>query len=130
MFSDPVKTSLLRTLDATALRQKVIADNIANADTPGFKKTVVHFEDALAQALGGHALPLKTTHPRHIGADLTGVHPRTEQVTATSLRTDGNNVEVEEEMINMVTNTIKYRSAAQFLSGKYAKLRYVISGGR
>jgi flagellar basal-body rod protein FlgB len=130
MFDDPVKTSLLRTLDATALRQKVIADNIANADTPGFKKSVVHFEDALAKALSGNKLPLKITDPRHIGANPAGVQPRTERVTTTSLRTDGNNVEVEEEMMNMVTNTITYRSATQFLSGKYAKLRYVISGGR
>ncbi|RJX20672.1 MAG: flagellar basal body rod protein FlgB [Ammonifex sp.] len=130
VFNDPVKASLLKTLDAAALRQKVIADNIANADTPGFKKTVVHFEDALAQALGGHSLPLKTTDPRHIGANLAGAQPRTERVTTTSLRTDGNNVDVEEEMMNMVTNTITYRSATQFLSGKYAKLRYVISGGR
>lgn len=129
IFNDPVKTSLLRTLDAAALRQRVIADNIANIDTPGFKKSVVRFEDALSEVLSGRTLPLKTTDPRHIGGASTGA-PRVEQVNSTSFRTDGNNVDIDEEMINLVTNAITYRGATQFLSRKFAALRYVITGGR
>ncbi|MEW6172078.1 MAG: flagellar basal body rod protein FlgB [Bacillota bacterium] len=130
IFSDPVKTALSKTLDAAALRQRVIADNIANADTPGFKKSVVRFEDALSEALGSDSLPLKKTNPRHIGADLLTVTPRSEQVKTTSLRADGNNVDVDEEMVGLVTNTITYQGAIRFLSGKFSSLRYVISGGR
>ncbi|MEW6181650.1 MAG: flagellar basal body rod protein FlgB [Bacillota bacterium] len=130
IFNDPVKSALSKTLDAAALRQRVMADNIANADTPGFKKSVVHFEEALTKALGGNSLPLKKTNPRHISDDLLTVTPRTEQIKTTSLRADGNNVDVDEEMVNLVANTMKYQGAIRFLSDKYAGLRYVISGGR
>ncbi|MEW6191843.1 MAG: flagellar basal body rod protein FlgB [Bacillota bacterium] len=131
VFDNPVKTGLIKTLDATALRQRVIADNIANADTPGFKKSVVRFEDALQQVLKGNSLPLRTADPRHIGADpFASVTPRVEQVNTTALRTDGNNVDVEEEMVNLVTNNLTYQAAVRFITGKLSALRYVISGGR
>ncbi|RPF42914.1 flagellar basal-body rod protein FlgB [Thermodesulfitimonas autotrophica] len=131
IFNDPVKVALAKTLDAAALRQRVIADNIANADTPGFKKGTVEFEAALRQVLGGEPLALKTTDPRHIGSgSLSSVAPRVERVTTTTQRTDGNNVDVEEEMINLVTNNLTYQAAVRFISGKFSSLRYVISGGR
>lgn len=131
VFDDPVKNAIAKSLDACALRQRVIADNIANADTPGFKKSVVRFEDTLKRALKTGALPLRVSNPRHIAVDdLSSVEPRVERVETTALRTDGNNVDMEEEMVNLVTNTVTYRAAAQFISGKFAKLRYVISGGR
>uniref|UniRef100_A0A7C2E4D2 Flagellar basal body rod protein FlgB n=1 Tax=Ammonifex degensii TaxID=42838 RepID=A0A7C2E4D2_9THEO len=131
VFDDPVKTGLAKTLDAAALRQRVIADNIANVDTPGFKKSVVRFEDALRRALKSGALPLRGTDPRHIGADpLSSVIPQVEQVNTTTLRTDGNNVDVEEEMVNLVTNNLTYQAAVRFITGKFSALKYVISGGR
>ncbi|WP_334109654.1 flagellar basal body rod protein FlgB [Thermodesulfitimonas autotrophica] len=131
IFNDPVKMALAKTLDAAALRQRVIADNIANADTPGFKKGTVEFEAALRQVLCGEPLALKTTDPRHIGSgSLSSVVPRVERVTTTTQRTDGNNVDVEEEMINLVTNNLTYQAAVRFISGKFSSLRYVISGGR
>lgn len=131
IFNDPVKVALAKTLDAAALRQRVIADNIANADTPGFKKGVVEFETALRQALNGEPLALKTTDPRHIGSDsLSSIVPRVERITTTTQRADGNNVDVEEEMINLVTNNLTYQAAVRFISGKFSSLRYVISGGR
>ncbi|MEW6447601.1 MAG: flagellar basal body rod protein FlgB [Bacillota bacterium] len=131
IFNDPVKVALAKTLDAAALRQRVIADNIANVDTPGFKKSVVRFEEFLHSALKTGALTLKISHPRHITVnDPSSVKPRVERVETPSLRTDGNNVDVEEEMVNLVTNTVGYRAAVHFLGGKFAKLRYVISGGR
>ncbi|MGQ9512511.1 MAG: flagellar basal body rod protein FlgB [Thermodesulfitimonas sp.] len=132
IFNDPVKVALAKTLDAAALRQRVIADNIANADTPGFKKGTVEFEAALRQAVGGEPLALKTTDPRHIGSSsLSSVTPQVKRVTTTTTqRTDGNNVDIEEEMVNLVTNNLTYQAAVRFISGKFSSLRYVISGGR
>lgn len=131
LFTDPVTVALAKTLDAAALRQRVIADNIANADTPGFKKATVEFEALLRQALRQDPLPLKTTHPRHIGSDLlTRISPRVERLYTTTQRMDGNNVDVEEEMVNLVTTNLTYQAAARFISGKFSTLRYVISGGR
>ena len=131
VINDPVQTALEKTLDACALRQRVIADNIANVDTPGFKKNTVQFEEALSRALRGEALSLQVSDPRHIGNDsLAAVKPEVEEIRNTTLRTDGNNVDLDEEMINLVTNTLEYRAAAQFLSGKFKTLHYVISGGR
>ncbi|MEW6572608.1 MAG: flagellar basal body rod protein FlgB [Bacillota bacterium] len=131
IFDDPVKNAVSKSLDAAALRQRVIANNIANVDTPGFKKSVVRFEDSLKRVLKTGALPLRVTDRRHINTnDLSSAEPRLERVETTTLRTDGNNVDVDEEMVTLVTNTVSYRAAAHFISGKFAKLRYVISGGR
>ena len=60
---------LQRSLDATTVRHSVIANNIANADTPNFKRTVVNFESALGDALASERPPrfeAARSHPRHI----------------------------------------------------------------
>ncbi|MEW5761992.1 MAG: flagellar basal body rod protein FlgB [Bacillota bacterium] len=122
---------LARALDAGALRQRVIADNIANSNTPGFKRSGVRFEDKLARALGEGKLPLLTGHPRHIGgADPAAVEPEVVTERHTAMRADGNNVDMEREMVELVMGNLGYRTAAQVLAAKFDGLRYVINGGR
>ncbi|NLK00895.1 MAG: flagellar basal body rod protein FlgB, partial [Clostridia bacterium] len=70
LIGDTTMGLLSRSLDAAFTRQEVIANNIANHNTPGFKKSRVAFEEYLQQALGGDGkkLPLWKTNPRHFGA--------------------------------------------------------------
>ncbi|MCL6559017.1 MAG: flagellar basal body rod protein FlgB [Firmicutes bacterium] len=132
IFTSPVLLTLKKSLDAGALRQRVIANNIANFNTPGFKKSVVSFEDQLKNALGDQNFQLAATHPKHFGGvpSLYGLAPEITIDRSTSMRTDGNNVDADQEMTSLVVNVIKYRSAADRLSEKMSLLSYVITGGR
>ncbi|MGO0121694.1 flagellar basal body rod protein FlgB [Desulfothermobacter acidiphilus] len=131
LFASPVQTALLRSLDASALRQRVIADNLANVDTPGFKKGEVSFEAELRRALDP-SLPLKTTDPRHFPAPVPVelLHPRVQRDYFTSMRPDGNNVDVDEQMVNLVVNGLNYHALIQLASGRYSSWHYLINGGR
>lgn len=129
---DPVTALLTRALDAEALRQRVIANNIANLNTPGFKRSRVNFQafmEAATQAdASGH---LKRTDPRHIpGRPGGGGPPGVEQVRETSQRADGNNVDLDREMLEMVENVLAFQTISQLRSKKSGIMSLVIRGGR
>lgn len=133
LFNETTHVALGKALDAAALRQRVTADNMANLNTPGFKRSEVRFEEMLQRALGSNpALPLRRTDPRHFGGEgnLETMTPRAEPVRTTSMRADGNNVDLDREMVTLATNTIAYRAASQMLGDRLAKLSLVINGGR
>lgn len=133
LAGDKTAVLLEKSLDAATLRYKVIANNLANIDTPGFKKSSVVFEELLQSAMGHQgALPLKQTHPNHSGTSdhLEDIEPKVEKDTSTSLRLEGNNVDMEEEMTKMVQNTVNYYFATQQLNKKFSMMRYIIMDGR
>ncbi|MEG6617333.1 flagellar basal body rod protein FlgB [Peptococcaceae bacterium 1198_IL3148] len=130
LFNSPTVLALKKDLGVETLRQRVIADNVANLNTPGFKKSFVSFEEQLQTAMDKNSLPLRTTHSMHIGGikHLAVVQPEVVQVTNTSLRPDGNNVNMEEEMVNLAAALVKYNTSVQALSGYYSTISQVISG--
>lgn len=128
---------LEKALNASSLQHKMISNNIANVDTPGFKSTEVAFQSKLREVLnnqGKSYLPLKVTHPNHIpltpDISVSEVEPEIITRTETTGRNDGNNVDIDMEMARLAENTAYYTSAAQLLSGKIGLLRSVISDGR
>ncbi|HBS60033.1 MAG TPA: flagellar basal body rod protein FlgB [Firmicutes bacterium] len=126
---------LEKSLSAASLRQRVMANNIANANTPGFKKSDVVFEDLLSRALnGGPVLQQVRTHERHLSKDAASaaqVQPQIVGSNATAVRNDGNNVDVEAEMANIAQNNLYYNALAQQVSGKLNALKTAINqGGR
>ena len=96
LVSSPHAVLLEQVITAASMRHKVIANNIANVNTPGFKRSEVRFEEILHDAIstGQKKLPMSVTHAQH----LLPVHqtkpltPHT--INETSMRTDGNNVDV------------------------------------
>ena len=132
LFSNPIIISLQKGLDAGALRQRVIANNIANVNTPNFKKSAVAFESLLNKALGQESIAMITTNPRHFGVTplLEELQPEVNLNETTSMRTDGNNVDIDEEMTNLAANGIQYQVIGRELSEQYSLLRYVITGGK
>ena len=126
-FESPTLLALQKALDAGSLRQRVIANNIANINTPGFKKSSVEFQILFETALN-RPLPLAKTDPRHLSARGAGLEPRVITHNNTSIRADGNNVDIEEEMISQAANMLAYQTTAQLVSGKYASLERVIRG--
>jgi len=132
LAGDKTAVLLEKSLGAAVLRYEVIANNLANVDTPGFKKSFVLFEEELQSAIKDQgAFRLRKTHPNHIGGPvIEDVKPEVKKDTGTSQRLEGNNVDIEEEMTKLVMNSINYYFTAQQINKKLAMLRYVISDGR
>lgn len=134
-FDTGVDAILQRALDAVSLRQSVIANNIANADTPGYVAKTVDFESALQAALARGSqprLPLAVTHPGHLGVDTDNALPEPRIVASAggAMRNDGNTVNVDAEMAELAKNTIAYNALATQLASRLAMWRTVIEEGR
>lgn len=125
-------------LDGLSARQRVISNNLANADTPGFKASEVAFEaqlqKGLAQAKGGDAGSLAgyLTHEKHLPLDgLPADPPISVLQPMTSMRNDRNSVDLELEMTRMAQASVSYSAVSQMLAGRFSGIKYVIDeGGR
>ena len=115
-------------LTAEKLRLDLIANNIANLNTPGYKRSYVPFDEELHQVRG--RLPMMRTHPRHLPGAGPMDDPRVVAERRTTRRTDGSNVDIDQEMLDLVTNQLRYNTLIQKISGKYANWRYIINDGR
>ncbi|TWH60088.1 flagellar basal-body rod protein FlgB [Desulfitobacterium sp. LBE] len=127
-LNTPVMNILEKGLDASSLRYKVLANNVANDDTPDFKRSDVDFDLLLGEAMGqtGGELPLKVTSERHLqktGFNSSGVV----QDQGTTYRNDGNNVDIDKEMVNVAENGIYYNSVTRAISAQLSHLRTVIT---
>lgn len=118
-------------LSGLSRRQQAIANNIANAETPGFKRAEVRFEELLrrrAEQAGSGEAP---AHPGHLPLEGPAAFvPEVLAITNTAGRPDGNNVEVEGEMGRLLQNELSYNAASQLMARKLAELRLVITEGR
>ncbi|WP_418790252.1 flagellar basal body rod protein FlgB [Phosphitispora sp. TUW77] len=119
-------------LDASSMRNTVIADNLANVDTPGFKKSEVYFEEELRKAIGRkNCLAGMLTHEKHIPIGRKSeldIAPKIDKSEDTSMRNDGNNVDVDREMAALAKNSIMYTALAQQLNSEFQKIRMAIKG--
>lgn len=125
-----------KSLDATWLRNEAISQNIANVDTPGYKRKTVPFEELLSQAMEG------SNNTKPIRNDKLNVVPLaentidnldfkvTEDNSSLSYRLDGNNVDIEGEMASMAKNTIQYNTLIQRISAQFKTLKSVIKEGK
>lgn len=120
-------------LDVAALRQNVIANNIANADTPNFKRSVVNFESQLRRALESERapkFPQAITDPRDIPfdrpIDWMQVKPRRILDYLTEAKNNGNNVDIEEEGTNALTNQLLYTTLVQAVTSQIQGVNIVL----
>lgn len=125
--------SLGQGLYASARRNEVILNNIANSDTPGFKASQVRFEDILASVVSssGDNVGLRTTRDRHVGglpAKLSEVEPVVVQDDSTSYRMDENNVDIESQMVGLAQNSLSYYTMVNKLNSEFTKLNTAIKG--
>jgi len=115
---------LKKGLDASSLRSKTSANNIANINTKGYKRFYVTFEDSLKDSED----QLKLTDNRHIPYGNNSGEAKVQQDTATSMREDGNNVDIDNEMANQAANTLMYNALVTQVSNRLAITKYVIDG--
>ncbi len=116
-------------LDGAAWQQRVIANNIANVNTPNFKRSDVVFADELARRLnpGPASLVQAGAAPPKMTATPAG---RLITDTRTSMRTDGNNIDIDREMANLTKNNLYYEAMARQASALLQRLRLAITEGR
>jgi len=122
MFRDVTSQLLTKALDTASMRQRVISNNLANINTPGFKRSYVTFEEELRKTL--------ETNNRVNLNSIQKIEPQINKDNSTSMRLDGNNVDMDQEMVDLAMNSINYNTAVQQLNKKLGMLRYVISEGR
>lgn len=129
--------ALERAIDAAALRHETISENLANLDTPGYKRGEVRFEETLARVVGdvdSPGLALARTQSGHLSAagvrSIDGVVPEKYRVTNTRGRMDGNNVDVDSEMTKLAQNSLLYNSLMQVLGKRINMIRSAINEGR
>jgi flagellar basal-body rod protein FlgB len=123
---------LKKSLDATSARDRVIAHNIANVNTKGYKAFRVVFEEKLNGVLKGERLALKVTNEKHLndGSSIENLSYDLKKDNSSSMRLDGNNVDIDNEMANLAANAILYNALVSQANSKIAMRRFIISEGR
>lgn len=113
---------LRKTLETYSLRQRAIAENIANVETKGYRRIKVNFEDALQEALEPKRPQGLKTNPRHMD-----VGKRPSEVKG-EIITEDRPVNLEQEMAELAKNQVRFEFAAKMLHGSYETLRDAIRG--
>lgn len=116
-------------LKLRAKRHELISSNIANVDTPGYRRKDLPFERIMETYLSAERT-LKTTHPRHFPRRERNLEDLIRTYEAKTLGTP-NNVSLEEEMGTLIENQLLYESTLQALSKELERLKEIITeGGR
>ncbi len=125
-----IQNLLERGMDAQMLRWQVISNNIANANVPGFKRSDVTFEAQLQRAIKsqGKSSPFqaKLTNKNHIPFQqpipVSSVTPKVKLDYATSMRNDGNGVDMEYETVQAVKTQMRYQLMSSMMSRNFKKI--------
>ena len=124
---------LHRAMDVNVLRRNVTANNIANADTPNFKRTFVNYEAQLNRALRSEhqrGLPAHLTDERHIpfqrAVDYREVQPRRVLDYLSTSKNNGNNVDVEQEMVSAIENQLLYQTMSRAIASEFTRVNIVL----
>ncbi|MFA6807415.1 MAG: flagellar basal body rod protein FlgB [Eubacteriales bacterium] len=114
-------------LDGLSMRNKVLSNNIANVDTPNFKRSDVNFNEILLNEIEqSSGLELKKTKQQHLSGPGSIGSQFVVQDKNTSYRNDGNNVDIDLEMTRLAENTLQYNALTQALTSQLSLLRQVV----
>jgi flagellar basal-body rod protein FlgB len=131
LFSDKAPALMKKSLNMMSARQNLISSNISNVDTPGFKASDINFQAQLREALGSKdSLNLSSTNKKHFGPGSSSIgdimpDPFEEDVEAKS---NGNNVDIDNEMAKMAENQIMYNATVQLMMKRGGTVRAAITG--
>jgi len=127
---------LERGLQASWTRNAVIRNNIANAETPGFKSSDVEFESAFAcsltDALGTGGFRPKLTRDKHrdFSQNLPALTPRVVENSDTSMLFNENNVDIEAENVKLAQNSLYYNTLLSKLNGELTRIKLAVREGK
>ena len=107
MIDTPLMRGLERVLDVSALRHQIIAANLANIDTPGYKTKTIDFQEEFQSLIKGQ-------------------QPRTVEAAGLDVKPDGNNVNIDRETRLLAENAIRFNLASTLLRGDFKGIRDAI----
>lgn len=116
---------LEKAADASWLRNECIANNIANVDTPNYKRQDVDFESVLARELGNNCLVDMDTRVSRLKTSRLNVGAYTD-AAGFSYRLDGNNVDIETENVYLAQNQLKYQGLINSINQEFKNLQAVM----
>ncbi len=107
-----------KALDATMLRVNVLSNNIANAETPGFKREDVRFQGVLQQKIDTYGY-------ENVSAEMLSSEVYTDRESV-SMRIDGNNVDIDTEMSELAQTKLRYDTLIQRTSAQIGRYKYIL----
>ncbi len=131
LFNNNSNILLGKMLDKSALSQRVIAANIANVGTPGYKSLGVSFDEKLKEVLRPGLQKMIKNNPRHLPDEnmLMRIEPEVAMVE-NDYWNGINNVNIEDEMVELAKNQLDFNIASKLLSDRFTGLRTAIRGRR
>ena len=111
--------------DASWLRNEAISNNIANADTPGYKRQDVAFESELKRAIGYNRYESTDSKVSKVKTSRLNPRPYTDSA-GFSYRLDGNNLDIENENVMLVENQLKYQGLLTSINNEFSNLQSVM----
>ena len=123
---------LTKSVDNTAYRHKLLVNNVANVNTPSYKRRdVADFQKALREAEGKTSFRASTQNPRHIqfgSLSFEELRPRSIKLEQTSYRNDNSSVDIDLEMAEMSKNGLRYQAYTQKLNGYFRSYKELLQG--
>lgn len=126
-LNSPSISMLNKSLDGVWARQQAISDNIANYQTPGYKRKYVSFEEELKAAIANDEVGIKKTKSQ-LSSDISDSKVLMGVADNEDSRADGNSINLEYENIELTRAQLQYRALSQQMSARFAGLRAAISG--
>ena len=130
IFQDPTLQAIGPYMSRLSKRQQIVASNLANIDTPGYKTKDVSFHATIQELLTETTEPLRTSRAGHVQGWLPGpsqVQPY--EVPGLVSRLDQNNVDLDRELLNLSETSFGYSMMAEILKGKFRTLAISINEG-
>jgi flagellar basal-body rod protein FlgB len=109
-----------KAMQGASLEQQALSNNLANANTPGFKRSDVDFQSALDSVLSGSSDPTAAL-------DQMTFTPQTD--TTTAMTADGNNVDLERELSGLTTNAVEYETLSSIEKTRMGMLSAAMGSG-
>ncbi len=132
LFHDTTSQVLRTALDGLVRRQQVTANNIANAETPGFKASTVSFESRLHALLPGATMVpvLAQTNSAHLSAGGQPPGPQVVELRDSLGRNDRNNVDIDREMVTLAETVLTFNAVSRLTARRLGLLKAAITEGR
>jgi flagellar basal-body rod protein FlgB len=133
MVDDPTLNAMGQYLTRLSKRQQLVSSNIANIDTPGYKAKDISFHATMEELLAPQSVPMQATRPEHNALDhlrFAPMEPEVFEVQGLTERGDGNNVDLDKEMLKLGDTSFGYSMVTQLLRTKFRTIASSINEGR
>lgn len=119
-----------RAMNIRTDRMEVIAGNLANQNTPGYKARDINFQEAMKSANYGQSMSMNKTSERHLSGRMVSNTEMGYRIPTQPDTGDGNTVESQLERNQFLDNGLRYQATLQFLDGKLKGMKKAIKGGQ